>query len=262
MSSSAAELQPPPLLKLAGHPLRWRLLTKLATSDYRVQELVAALEQPQSLVSYHLGRLRAGRLLTVRRSEADGRDVYYSLDLARYGELLAESGKVLHPALQLLPAGKIEAAQVTEAESGSFARVLFLCTENSARSQLAEALLRQLSRGRIEAQSAGSRPTRVHPSVAQVLGEQGVTTLGQRSKHMSEFAGEQFDYVISLCDKIREVCPAFPGDPERIHWSFPDPTLEADSEEAIHRAFQRTALELATRIRFLIILLERERRQR
>jgi ArsR family transcriptional regulator, arsenate/arsenite/antimonite-responsive transcriptional repressor / arsenate reductase (thioredoxin) len=262
VAASAAELQPPVFLKLAGHPIRWRLLSELAGSDRRVQELVAELDQPQSLISYHLGRLRTGGFVSERRSEADGRDAYYSLDLARYGELLAQSGEALHPGLHLMARGGIEASEPAAAQSVPWARVLFLCTENSARSQIAEALLRRLSRGSIEAYSAGSRPTQVHPHVARVLGKQEIDSLGLRSKHMNEFAGERFDYVISLCDRLREVCPAFPGDPERVHWSFPDPTGEGGSEEAIYLAFERTSVQLAIRIRFLILLIERDRIRR
>src|ERR671925_354576 len=92
MAAARTELLPPPFLRLAGHPLRWRLLSELARSDRRVGELCDLAGQRQSLVSYHLRRLRDGGLVSVRRSAADGRDSYYILDLARCGELLASPG--------------------------------------------------------------------------------------------------------------------------------------------------------------------------
>src|SRR5262245_10316690 len=121
---------PPPFLRLAGHPLRWRLLSELARSDRRVGELCVLAGRPQSLVSYHLRLLRDGGLVSARRSAADGRDSYYVLDLGRCGELLAGAGGALHPALSLKP---------REQRAASHASVLFLCTGNSARSQIAEA---------------------------------------------------------------------------------------------------------------------------
>ena len=117
----------PPFLQLAGHPLRWRLLSELARSDLRVGELSARAGERQNLISYHLRLLRDGGLVTARRSSADGRDSYYVLDLARCREALAQAGVALHPGL----------ATRTPPPAVS-ARVLFLCTGNSARSQMAK----------------------------------------------------------------------------------------------------------------------------
>lgn len=240
-----SETSPPGFLRLAGHPLRWRVLSELARSDRQVRELTEALGKPQSLVSYHLGQLRAGRLVSMRRSSADGRDAYYSLDLARCRELLAATGGALHPGLALVPPpGDGDAA-------GRRVRVLFLCTGNSARSQMAEALLHDLAGGEVEAASAGSHPKPLHPSAVRVMRERGIDPSGRRSKHLSRFARRRFDYVITLCDQVREVCPEFPGNPERIHWSIADPALEGDTEES-YPAFQRAAAEIETRVRFLL----------
>lgn len=231
--------------------MRWQLLGTLSQSDLRVGELCARLRLPQNLVSYHLGRLRSAGVVTRRRSTADGRDSYYMLDLARCGELLAETGGALHPGLRLLPR--------VEERSGDpvrRCRVLFACTGNSARSRIAEALIGELSGGRVTARSAGSHPKPLHPNAVRVLRERGLTVRRRRSVHLDELARERFDYVISLCDRVREVCPEFPGHPDVIHWSIPDPTGEGSSNAESYPAFQRTADELATRIRFLLELIE------
>src|SRR5947209_5814618 len=97
------DLPPPAFLQLAGHPLRWRLLGELARSDHVVHELMDLVGEPQNLVSYHLGKLRDGRLVSARRSAADRRDTYYALDLARVEELLSAAGSALHRGLRLAP---------------------------------------------------------------------------------------------------------------------------------------------------------------
>jgi ArsR family transcriptional regulator, arsenate/arsenite/antimonite-responsive transcriptional repressor / arsenate reductase (thioredoxin) len=244
---------PPRFLRLAGHPLRWRLLSELARSDRRVGELCELAGLPQSLVSYHLRQLRDGGLVSARRSLADGRDTYYVLDLAGCGELLASAGSALHPGLA---PGARSGARRERGGAGGPARVLFLCTGNSARSQIAEALCEQLSEGTVRAVSAGSNPKPLHPNAVRVMRGRGLDLAGRRSKHLSEFTGERFDYVISLCDRVREVCPEFPDEPELIHWSIPDPGLEPGSDEATLPAFERTADELCTRIGFLIEAIE------
>jgi ArsR family transcriptional regulator, arsenate/arsenite/antimonite-responsive transcriptional repressor / arsenate reductase (thioredoxin) len=238
---------PPEFLPLAGHPVRWQLLRELARSDRQVRELTSLTGCPQSLVSYHLGRLRAARLVSARRSSADGRDAYYTVDLARCGELLAAAGAALHPAL-----GTAGARIRPAAAAGAPARVLFLCTGNSARSQMAEALAQQRSGGLVEAFSAGSHPKPLHPNAVRVMAERGIDLGGRASKHLSVFAAERFGYVITLCDRVREVCPEFPGHPGYIHWSIPDPAAAGDTDRASYPAFQATAAELEGRIGFLL----------
>jgi protein-tyrosine-phosphatase len=245
------ESSPPPFLRLAGHPLRWRLLSELSRSDRRVGELCALAGRPQSLVSYHLRQLRDGGLVSMHRSAADGRDTYYVLDLAHCGELLSSAGLSLHPALRPAPRPRGRRERGSEP-----VRVLFLCTGNSARSQIAEALAEHLSDGAVNAVSAGSHPKPLHPNAVRVMRARGIDLAGRRSKHLGEFAAQRFDYVISLCDRVREVCPEFPGGPELIHWSIPDPGREAGSDEETLPAFERTATELCTRIGFLIEAIE------
>lgn len=129
-------------------------------------------------------------------------------------------------------------------------RVLFLCTGNSARSQMAEALLRQLSHGKADVVSAGSHPRpAVHPMAKSVLEEKfRIDTSTLRPKHLNEFVGQEFDYVITVCDRAAESCPIFPGDPERIHWSFEDPAA-VEEGPAQRRAFGAVANGLVGRMR-------------
>src|SRR6476659_7014083 len=130
MSATALSQQPPAFLKLLAHDMRWRLVSALARSDHRVNELVRLLDQPMNLVSYHLKQLRDQRLVTERRSSADGRDVYYSLDLDLLRTRYFAAVAALHPALATSDITNV----VLPAPRTSPARILFLCTHNSARS--------------------------------------------------------------------------------------------------------------------------------
>jgi ArsR family transcriptional regulator, arsenate/arsenite/antimonite-responsive transcriptional repressor / arsenate reductase (thioredoxin) len=242
----------PAFLRLAADSLRWRLLSELARSDRRVRELCGLLERPQSLVSYHLGQLRAEGVVSSHRSAADRRDSYYTVDLGRCGELLASGGGTLHPALRLAAPRPREWDRASRSPRP---RVLFLCTGNSARSQIAEALVEEITGGTVEARSAGSHPRPLHPNAVKVMRERGVDIAGRRSKHLSEFAEERFDCVISLCDRVREVCPEFPDHPDLVHWSIPDPAREGSTADEAYGACERTADELATRIPFLLELI-------
>lgn len=235
----------PAFVRLAAHPLRWRLLTELAASDYRVRELMDRVGRPQNLVSYHLRLLRGGGLVTARRSSFDARDSYYHLDLDRCAYALTAAGAALHPALGLDPAPSSPARGIS---------VLFTCTGNSARSPIAESLLRHRTGGHVEVASAGSHPKpRLHPDAVRVLREHyGVDVADQRPRHLDGVAGRRFDHVISLCDKVREVCPEFPDHPRLVHWSIPDPATAGDAEQTGYPAFIRTAAEIDTRIRHLL----------
>ncbi len=140
-------------------------------------------------------------------------------------------------------------------------RVLFLCTANAARSQMAEALLRHLSKGRAEVFSAGSIPApEIHPQAHAVLEEKfGIDTSRMHPKSMASLLDQHFDFVITVCDKVAERCPVFPGDPERIHWSLEDPLLQP-TPEAQHRACEHVANALAGRLRIWMSLPEIRRR--
>lgn len=248
---------PPPVLKLLAHRVRWQILAALARSDQRVSELVQLVDQPINLVSYHLKRLRLQRLVVERRSSADSRAVYYSVDLDRLRALYMASVEALHPAL-----GGVEPQTLAQTDAGRAkpVRVLFLCTHNSARSQMAEGIMRHLGGRRVEVFSAGNEPSTVHPYALEVLAEMGIDISGQHSKHLNEFLGQSFDFIITVCDRVRESCPVFPGDPEHIHWSFPDP-VEVQGDATRRRAFEQTGHQLQLRIQHLLILIAREGRK-
>src|SRR5919199_3911188 len=132
---------------------------------------------------------------------------------------------------------------------GDKKRVLILCTGNSARSQMAEGLLRSLGGGRFEVFSAGTHPSRVRPEAIEAMREVGIDISGQRSKPVGEFAGREFDYVITVCDRAREECPVFPGRAERVHWSFDDPAEAAGGWPERLEVFRRVREEIGARLR-------------
>ncbi|GIE80557.1 ArsR family transcriptional regulator [Actinoplanes philippinensis] len=225
---------PPAFLTAAGHPVRWRLLSELARTDLAVHELTARLGHPQNLISYHLGKLRRAELVTARRSSADGRDTYYTLHLARCSALLTGAGAALHPALRL--------RSPSPARPGR-ARVLFLCTGNSARSPMAEAILRHRAGGSVQVHSAGVTPKPLQGYAVRALAARGIPPPETGPTHVSRLTGERFDHVITLCDRVKEVCPAFDA-PRQAHWSIPEPVAAPD--------FDRLADQLTERIGFFV----------
>lgn len=233
----SSERVAPAFVRLAGHPLRWELLSVLGESDYRVRELAERVGQPQNLVSYHLRLLRDGGLVTATRSSFDGRDSYYHLDLDSCAGAIAETSAALHPALrtgQEMPRRKRPVA------------VLFVCTGNSARSPIAEALLRHHAADRVRVTSAGTqaRP-QLHPSAIRVLADRfGLDVGGQEPRHLDTVAGRGFDHLITLCDRAREASREFPTGARRTHWSVAEPTSYPE--------FRRTAADIDVRVRQLI----------
>ena len=131
-------------------------------------------------------------------------------------------------------------------------RVLFLCTGNSARSQMAEGFLRILGGDAFEAFSAGTDPKGVNPWTVRTMQDADVDISGQTSKHLQQYLNDTFDFVITVCDRANESCPVFPGDAERIHWSFDDPADPAVPEAQRAKLFQRVRDEIRTRIRLFI----------
>lgn len=131
-------------------------------------------------------------------------------------------------------------------------RVLILCTGNSARSQMAEGLLRHDGGDKFAVFSAGVEPSHVRPQAIAVMRELGIDISGLRSKSVAEFAGQEFDYVITVCDNANERCPVFPGQTERIHWSFDDPAAATGDEAARFAVFRRVRDEIRARLRDFI----------
>src|SRR5262249_13530177 len=155
------------------------------------------------------------------------------------GDALAAAGLALHPGLHMaaIPAG---------APAGR-SRVLFLCTGNSARSPVAAALLNKRA-PQLQVASAGSPPKALHPKAVRVLRNYEIELSGRPPQHLSALADEAFDHVITLCDRVREVCPDFPGRAEQVHWSIPDPAASGGTDEETYPAFERMAAELDARI--------------
>ena len=127
-------------------------------------------------------------------------------------------------------------------------RVLFLCTHNSARSQMAEALLRDLAGDRFQAYSAGTEATQVRPLAIRAMAEQGIDISDQESKTLDRYLGEPFDAVITVCDQAAEACPVFPAANKRLHWSFPDPSQAAGSEDEQLAAYRSVRDAIRSRI--------------
>jgi protein-tyrosine-phosphatase/DNA-binding transcriptional ArsR family regulator len=277
-TSAAGVLDGAQFLRLIADETRWLIVRMLAASDLRAGEIGAVLHLPSNVLSYHLKRLRTAGVLRDRHSSSDARDVYYHLDVARLQDLYAAAGDALYPGLSRLftPAmsadgegsasdGRVDGsahdtrAEPSDAPTSSRTtlsrpmRVLFLCTHNSARSQMAEALMRSMGGDQVEVYSAGSAPTEADPEALATLQEVGIDTTGLYAKSLEQFAGDPFDYIITVCDRVRDVCPAFVGDPAQAHWSITDP-VDIEDPERRAKAFRDTLTELQTRIRYLLLL--------
>ncbi len=229
-------------LKALAHETRWQVVQTLAIGDHRVQELVDTTGRPLNVVSSHLKKLRDADIVAVRRSEADRRDLYYSLNLNEVQQQLASVGRLLLPG---------------EPDSGADVepvRVLFVCTHNSARSQMAEGLMRHIAVERVQVYSAGSEPTTVHPDAVTTMQARGVDISRHQPEPIEAYLKQPFDYVITVCDRAREVCPMFPGDGLQIHWGYPDPVTIKDAT-ARQAAFADVAANLEQRIHTFLKML-------
>ena len=137
-------------------------------------------------------------------------------------------------------------------------RVLFVCTGNSVRSVMAEALLRHHGGDRFEVYSAGTIPKGIYPLTLRVLSDAGIDASGARSKSVDEFLGQSFDYVVTVCDQARQVCPVFPGVHESLHWGYEDPAEATGTEEERLAVFRRVFIQIGERVRQFATLTSRQ----
>lgn len=140
-------------------------------------------------------------------------------------------------------------------------RVLFVCTGNSARSVMAEALLRSRGGARFEVHSAGTDPKGINPLTLQTLAGAGIDATWARSKPVAEYLGQHFDYVVTVCDQARQVCPVFPGAHESLHWGCEDPAEATGTDEERLAVFRRVFIQIGERINLFIPLALRARRE-
>ena len=230
------------LLKLLADDTRWRLIDALRYSDYQGGELAAQCQLPQNLVSYHLGLLRQGGLVQIHRSDVDARVVYYGLNLVGLQRAYQQIGSAL-------PLPHIPTSQLPSAA------VVFLCTHNSARSQIAEGWLRQLSGGRVTARSAGFEPTTLEPLAIQVMAEAGIDIGYQQAKGLDVVRNDRPNVVVTVCDRARETCHGCLDAPLQLHWSIPDPVPSAKRASDPLEAFRMARDELRVRVEGLLTAL-------
>ena len=139
-------------------------------------------------------------------------------------------------------------------------RVLVMCTGNSARSVMAEGLIRHKGSARFEVHSAGTEPRGVNPLTLKILAEAGIDASWARSKSVNEYLGQEFDYVITVCDEARQACPVFPGVHQSLHWGYEDPAEATGTEEERLAVFRRVFIQLGERINQFVELAQREQR--
>ncbi len=217
------------LLKILADDTRWRIIHRLRFSDHQVSELVELLQQPQNLISYHLGILRQAGFVQLHRSDADRRVLFYSLSHTQLRIGLAQ----VAAALQL---------PIPDPASLPAVPILFLCTGNSIRSQMAEAWVRHLSGGRVPVQSAGNRPQPIHPLTYVVMQEVGLDLSQHTPKGIEVLQHFPAQIGVSVCDFAREDCPTFLHVPVLLHWSIPQP-------ERLRRQSGSSELEVFRRLR-------------
>ena len=205
---------------------------------------VAALFVDRGQVDVDLEPLIAGQRAAIERRRAD---------LDRLDSELTDLE------LTIQAAGRARRPQEASNMPPAPIRVLFVCTGNSARSQIAEALLRDFGGADFQVLSAGTEPKGVNPFTVRVLSEIGIDWSGARSKSVTGFIGRPFDYVITVCDRARQTCPVFPGEHNSIHWGLDDPAEVEGTDAEKLEAFRRTRTEVATRLRPFVELARRAR---
>lgn len=242
-----------------GHPGRLavlRLLIRFAPRGVRPTEIAAALGLRPNTLSHHLNDLTAARLIGVERR---GRSLYYSADLGASRELIGylalDFGRGRPDLLVPLASPSKDRTAMRDTDFD----VLFICSGNSARSIFAEALLRDMGRGRFQAFSAGTQPgTQLNPFALEVLRRNGHDVAGLRSKHVSEFqqpGAPVMDFVFTVCDRAAaEECPPWPGQPITGHWGLPDPVKVQGTDAEKGLAFAQTYAALRRRVSAFVAL--------
>lgn len=241
-----------------GHPGRlavYRLLMRFAPQGVRPTEIAEALEMKQNTLSHHLSDLTSSGLVQVAR---EGRSLFYSVGMAQAEALLAYLALDVGRARPELLSPFLAAAHEEDMQNTGF-NVLFICSGNSARSIFAEALLRDLGRGRFNAFSAGTRPgTTLNPFALAVLERNGHATGDLRSKHISDFQqpdSPTMDFVFTVCDTAAaEECPPWPGQPITGHWGLPDPVKATGTDAEKGLVFAQTYAALRRRIAVFVEL--------
>lgn len=235
-----------------GHPGRlavYRLLMRFAPQGVRPTEIAEALGMKQNTLSHHLSDLTSSGLVQVER---DGRSLFHSVDMARAEALMAYLALDVGRARPELLSPVLKTVREDDKQASGF-NVLFICSGNSARSIFAEAILRDLGKGRFTAFSAGTRPnTTLNPFALDVLERNGHATGDMRSKHISEFqqpGSPVMDFVFTVCDTAAaEECPPWPGQPITGHWGLPDPVKASGTEAEKGLVFAQTYAALRRRI--------------
>lgn len=236
-TTNVAKHELPIFIDLLAHPIRWVMIRALIHGDMRVQELVDLVGEPMNLVSYHLKKLRDGGLVRSQRSQADGRDIYYSLD---FPYMQRASSDVMF-ALHLENRSGQELSQVR-------GRVLFICTHQNSRSPMAEAIMRSVAPN-VEVYSAGVQPTAIHPDAIRASDSVVADVRRVQTRPLNEVVNQPFDYVITVCDQAREMI-GLDVEGKILHWSIPDPS-RITSSAARAAAFNQTAYILQERVQRL-----------
>jgi ArsR family transcriptional regulator len=223
-------------LTLLADPLRFRLVQQLRLGDYRVGELVASLQAPQSLLSYHLGTLHAAGLIENHRSDADGRSLYYGLNRLALQEVYTRLGTALgiSSSRDSLPYHRVT--------------IVVVCTRNSVRSQMAEGWLRHLYGGQVVVRSGGVAPGALDPLAVEVMAEVGVDIGHQVAKPLTALQELPADLLITVCDRARERCDPAGVARRHIHWSIPNPAVGAASDTIQVERYRATRDALQQRV--------------
>ncbi|WP_298202582.1 metalloregulator ArsR/SmtB family transcription factor [Desulfosporosinus sp.] len=240
------------ILRVLGEPHRLAIFTLLSTGPLQVKDLCTATSLSLPLVSQHLRVLRRIGLVQARRELGDARGVWYSIEPQPMTELKSTMSWLFDVASTVDRRPRADQFGIPAANCQDSFRVLFLCTANSARSQMAEALLEQVGGGLFEARSAGTQPRELHPLTVKALAEIGIDASEQTAKHYDVIASEPFRYVITVCDLANEECPELPGDYRRVHWSIADPLTASGTETEVYSAFVCARENLSRRIRLFV----------